>query len=269
MDEKPESMHLARRAFLKNAARIGFAVPVNLARYVMDRITNEGKVTRGYLGLSLQPEMTPDLVKQFNVPDMSGALVTGVEPDSPAAKAGFKEGDFVTEFNGKKVSDMRQLRLIVSQTPPGTKTNVKVIRDGKEKSLTTTLAEFPEELLTARGGTGRDQNRPRSQSGLDALDGVEVTDIDGRTRRQANIPSAVHGALVTTIDPDSNAADAGLEPGDIIVEINRKPVRTADDAVTLSDKEKTNELLLRVWRPARDGGRGGTFYLTVDNTKHK
>ena len=183
---------------------VGFAVPANLARYVMDRITNEGKVTRGYLGLSLQPEMTPELGTQFGLPDMNGALVTGVEPDSPAAKAGFKEGDFVTEFNGKKVTDMRQLRLIVSQTPPGTKANVKVIRDGKEKTLTTALAEFPEEFLTARGG-GRDQNRPRSQSGLDALDGVEVTDVDARTRRQANIPNSVHGALVTTVHPDSNA----------------------------------------------------------------
>ena len=249
---------------------VGFAVPANIARYVMDRITKEGKVTRGYLGLSLQPEMTPELVTQFHLPDMNGALATSVEPDSPAAKAGFKEGDFVTEFNGKKVNDMRQLRLIVSQTAPGAKVNVKLIRDGKERSLTATLAEFPEELL-AMSGTGRDQNRPRShgQSSMDALDGVEVTDIDSSARRQESIPNNIHGALVTSVDPDSNAAEAGLQPGDVLIEINRKSVRGADDAVALSDKEKTNELLLRVWRAGRAGGRGGMFYITVDNTKHK
>jgi serine protease Do len=246
---------------------VGFAVPANLARYVMDRITKEGKVTRGYLGLSLQPDMTPDLATQFSLPDMNGALVTSVEPDSPAAKSGFKEGDFVTEFNGKKVADMRQLRLIVSQTPPGANTTVKIIRDGKEKTLTATLAEFPEEMLTARGE--REPGRSRGQSKLDALDGVEVTDIDSRTRRQSNIPNNIHGALVTTVDPDSNAAEAGIQPGDVLIEINRKPVRGADDAVTLSEKETTKELLLRVWRGGRNGDRGGTFYLTVDNTKHK
>src|SRR5215471_8949382 len=122
---------------------VGFAVPSNLARYVMDRITREGKVTRGYLGLSLQPDMSLELAHQFNLPDMNAAIVTSVEPDSPAGKAGFKEGDFVIEFNGKKVSDMGKLRLMVSQTPPGTKVTLKVLRDGKEKTLTATLIEFP------------------------------------------------------------------------------------------------------------------------------
>jgi len=246
---------------------VGFAVPSNLARYVMDRITKEGKVARGYLGLSLQPDLTPDLAHQFNLPDMNGALVTQVEPDSPAAKAGFKEGDFITEFNGKKVPDMRQLRLMVSQTPPGTKVNAKLLRDGKEKTLSATLAEFPEDLLTERGSP--DQPRGKGQSATDALDGVEVADLDAASRRQSGIPNSVRGALVKTVDPDSNAADAGLRQGDVIVEINRQTVRNADEAVVLSEKFKTDQLLLRIWRPSPTGGRGGTFYLSVDNKKRK
>src|SRR5262249_31148519 len=100
---------------------VGFAVPVNLARYVMDHIAREGKVTLGYLGLKLQSDLRPEMAKQFELPDMNGALVADVSPNSPASKAGFKEGDFVTEFNGKKVAGNRQLMLMVSQTAPGTK----------------------------------------------------------------------------------------------------------------------------------------------------
>jgi serine protease Do len=242
---------------------VGFAVPINMARYVMDRLVNEGKVSRGYLGLSLQPELNPELVKQFKLPDMNGALVTSVEPNSPAAKAGFKEGDFVVDFNGKKVSDMRQLRLMVSQTAPGTKVSVKLLRDGAEKTMTATLASLPEDLF-ARGG----QSKPgRGQSSTDALDGVEVADLDARTRREAGIPTTVHGAVVSNIDQDSNAADAGLRAGDVIMEINRQPVHSAEDAVALSDKAKGDRILLRVWRGGE--GRGGTFFMSVDNTKRK
>ena len=244
---------------------VGFAVPINLARYVMDRLTGEGKVRRGYLGLSLQPDLTPDLAKQFNLPDMNGALVTSVEPDSPASKAGFKEGDFVIAINGKKVTDMRQFRLTVSQTAPGTKAEVKIVRDGKEKTLTATLAELPQDLL-ARGG--RSQPGERSQSGTDALDGVEVTDLEARAARRFDIPSNIKGALVTNVEQDSNAAESGLRSGDVIVEINRQAVRSADEAVTMSEKAKGDHILLRIWRGG-GGGRGGTLYLSVDNTKRK
>ena len=143
---------------------LGFAVPVNMARYAMERLISEGKVTRGYLGLGLQPEMTPELAKEFNLPNMNGALVTTVEPDSPAAKAGFKEADFVTEFNGQKVKDMRHLRLLVSQTAPGKTVKLKILRDGKEKTLTATLAEIPREML-ARSGQAQPSERGKSEEG--------------------------------------------------------------------------------------------------------
>jgi serine protease Do len=108
---------------------IGFSVPINLARYVMERLIAHGKVTRGYLGVMIQP-VTPDLAEEFRLPENTGALIGDVTQDSPAAHAGLKEGDVITEFNGKKVTDSRHLRLMVSQTAPGTKAEVKLLRDG-------------------------------------------------------------------------------------------------------------------------------------------
>jgi serine protease Do len=246
---------------------IGFAVPANLARSVMDKLIREGKVTRGYLGLRLQSqeEVTPDLVKEFKLPDSNGALVNTVEPNSPAAKAGFKDGDFITEVNGKKVNSTPQLMLTISQTAPGSKVNVKVLRDGKEKLLTATLTQLNPDQFTSKG---RGQLRERDNSTTDALDGVEVTDLDSRSRRQFKIPENVQGVLVSKVDSDSNSADAGLRPGDIITEINRQPVGSADEAVTLSEKAKSPRIRLRIWRGDLNGD-GSMRYLVVDNTKRK
>jgi serine protease Do len=243
---------------------LGFAVPANMARFVMERLISEGKVSRGFLGLGLQLEMTPRLVKEFNLPNMNGALVTTVQPDSPAAKAGFEEADFVTEFNGQKLKDMRQLRLLVSQTAPGKTVKLKVLREGKERILIATLGEIPKEMLTHGG---QPQPTERGKSEKDALDGVEVSDLDPQAQREAGVPDNIRGALVTSVDQDSNAADAGLRAGDVIVEINRQPVRSADDAVALSEKAKTDSIRLRVWRGG--DGRGGMLFLSVDNTKRK
>ena len=243
---------------------LGFAVPINMARFAMERLISDGKVTRGYLGLLLQPEMTLELAKQFDLPNLHGALVTTVEPDSPAGKAGFKDGDFVTDFSGKQIKDMRQLRLLVSQTAPGKKVTLKVLRDGKEKTLTATLGELPKEGLAR---SGQAQPGERGESKTDALDGVEVTDLDAQARREADVPGNIRGVLVANVDQNSNAADAGLRAGDIITEINRQPTRSAEEAVTLSEKASSDRLLLRVWRGGE--GRGGMLFLSVDNTKRK
>jgi serine protease Do len=243
---------------------LGFAVPSNMARFAMERLISDGKIARGYLGLYLQPDMTPELARQFNLPDVNGALVTTVEPDSPAGKAGFKEGDFVTEFNGQKIKDMRQLRLMVSQTAPGKKVTVRFLRDGKEKTTAVTLGELSKEALA---GTGPKQPSERGQSKADALDGVEVTDLSSQARREVGVPENIRGALVTKVNEDSNAAEAGLQAGDVIVEIERHPIRSADEAVTASEKAKGDHILLRIWRGG--DGRGGMLFLPVDNTKRK
>ncbi|HEY9174274.1 MAG TPA: DegQ family serine endoprotease [Verrucomicrobiae bacterium] len=229
---------------------IGFAVPINLARFVMERLVTDGKVTRGFLGVVIQP-VTPDLAKAFDLKDATGALVGQVNEGSPADKAGLKEGDVVVRYNGKQVNDSRHLRLMVAQTPPDTEVKLEVIRDGKTRNVTVKLGELPKEGL-ARAGSGLQ----RGSSG-DVLDGVTVDDLDVRTRRQFNIPNSVDGALVSNVDQDSPAAAAGLRPGDVIVEINRRPVANADEAIRLSRRVDGDTVLLRVW------SQGGSRYVVV------
>jgi serine protease Do len=251
---------------------VGFAVPVNMARFVMDRLILYGKVTRGFLGINIQP-LTPGLAKEFHLPDeSSGVLVGGVNPGSPAAKAGVQDGDVITELNGKKVTDPRTLQLLVAQTAPGSEAALRLLRSSEaggkpaEKRVTATLAALPAEGLAEQGG-GSGSNGGGEQK-LDALDGVEVTDLGAAARRQLEMPRNLHGALVVNVEEDSKASEAGLRPGDVILEIDRQTVRDADAAVALSQKSKDDRMLLRVW--SRNGsGPGGTRYLVVENVDGK
>lgn len=244
---------------------IGFAIPANMARYALDAIVREGKVTRGYLGIQLHPEISQSMAKAFGLKERAGALVDDVMPNSPASKAGFEPGDVITEFNGRKVPDSRQLRLWVSQTAPNTKASFKVVRDGKEQRLSATLGELPTQRLS--GGPGSPQ--PQREQSSEALEGVEVGDLDARTRRQMGVPQNVQGALVTAVDPNSTAAEAGLRQGDVIQEINRKAVRNAQEAIDLSEKLKSDEnILLRIWAAPRAGtGEGVSRYVVVEPDK--
>jgi serine protease Do len=248
---------------------VGFAVPFSMARYVMDRIIAEGKVKRGFLGVDIQP-LNPELAREFKFPEQSsGALVGEVRPGSAAAKAGIREGDLIMEFNGQKVTDPRTLRLLVAQTAPGGKVPLRILRHDSgnkavEKNVTVTLMEMPQEFTSDRRRPGPGERVEPSKR--DALDGVEVTDLDARTRRRFGIPNDVQGALVASVSPDSEAAEAGVTAGDIIVEINRQPVRNADAAVALSERLTGGQVLLRVWSSGGDG-TGGTHYVVVKNPK--
>lgn len=244
---------------------VGFAVPSNLARNVLERLVKTGKVTRGYIGVRLQPEITSELAEEFNLPDQNGAMITEVNQDTPAGAAGLKNGDVIREVDGKKITDSSQLRLMISQTAPGTKVTLTVLRNdsGKksvEKKISVTLGELPEQMVSRNSHPepGDDQNL-----NLDALDGVEVADLTPDIRRQYKISRDVSGALVSSVDEDSNSAKAELRQGDVILEINQQAVHNADDAVQLSKNAKGRRVLLRVWRD------GGTMYMTVDNQKRK
>ncbi len=238
---------------VRASAGIGFAVPINLARFVMERLITDGKVTRGYLGVMIQP-VTPELAREFKLPENTGALVGEVTANSPAEEAGLKEGDVIVEFNGRKVTNSRQLRLMVAQTAPGSRATLKLIRDGKEQTLTVKVGELPAEGLAR--ATGRPGGLRRSQE-PDLLDGVTVDDIDARTRRQYNLPAQLQGALIVEVDPTCPAAAAGLRPGDVILEINRQRVTNADEAVRLSERIRGSSVLLRVW------SQGGSRYVVV------
>ncbi len=241
---------------------VGFAVPINLARQVMERIVKYGKVTRGYLGVYIQ-NLTPDLAEEFHAPDENGALVGSVTPDTPAAKAGLKNGDVIVEFDGRKVKDSSQLRFMVAQTLPDTKVTLKMIRDGKEQSVTVTLATLPDNMLAANDNESGGSD---TQANNDALDGVEVTDLDSQARQDVNIPARIQGALVASVASGSPADDAGLKAGDVIVEINHHPVRNADQAVDLARNLKGNRILLRVWS-RNENGLSGTHYLVIEKDK--
>jgi serine protease Do len=222
-------------------------------------LTTDGTFTRGFLGV-LPQEVDDNLAKAFKLPNTEGALVTEVSADTPAEKAGLKIGDVIVEVDGKKITDPRQLRLIVSQIPPNTKVNVKAIRNGKERNFNVTVGVLPGEQVSSP--SGRDSG---SESKVEQLEGVGVSDLDSRTRQQLGIPPHISGALVTEVDPDSKAADAGLRAGDVIMEINRQTVSNADEAVELSEKAKGDRVLLLIY--SSQNGRGASRYLSVEATK--
>lgn len=220
---------------------IGFATPINLARPVMDAIIQRGKVSRGFLGVELEAEVTPDHVKAFGLPDDQGALVTKVLEDGASADAGIKEGDFITEFNGKKVTDRRSLQFQVGQAAPGTKAVVKLIRDGKVRTVTVVLKE--REL--AISGLQEEAAQPEAERGLA---GVTLAELGASHRRQFGIPENVDGVFVAAVDPDSAAAEKELREGSVILEINKKAVRSVREA-TLQIDQAEGRVLLRVWEP--------------------
>ena len=235
---------------------VGFAVPSNLIRNIMDRLLKDGKVLRGFLGVQMA-ELTPDLAKEFKAPDTSGVLVTDVLDKTAAAEAGVKPGDIIVEVNGKPAKEPRTLKLMVGEMSPGTKVNLKVLRDGKEKSFTLTLKEMSEDLAGMKPGAGPAEDES------DALNGVTVGDIDAKARSQFKLPAELKGALITAVDPDSASFEAGLREGDVILEINRKTVSNAEEAVEVSKHVPNKRVLVRLW------SNGGSRYLVVDESKKK
>jgi len=231
---------------------VGFAVPSDLARTVMESLVKNGRVTRGYIGVMIQ-SITPALAQEFNLKETTGALVGDVVANGPAEQAGFKEGDVVTEFNGQKITDSRQLQLTVAETSPGSKVPVKILRDGDSKTLEVTVKQLPGSGSLAEAGspTGNDTG---------TLNGVGVGDLDPQARAQFHIPDTVHGAVVTQVEPGSAAAEAGLKTGDVIESINRHPVKNADDAIQLTSNTTSKRTLVRVW------DNGGSRYVVVDES---
>jgi serine protease Do len=195
---------------------IGFAIPVNMARGIMEQILKTGKVSRGYLGIIIQ-DVTPDLAKAFQLPSAEGVLVGDVSADSPGAKAGLQNGDVVVAVNGQSVTDAQDLRLRVSQIAPGSSVRLDILRDGQKRQLTATLGELPE--TAARAG------RPNAPEPSDtALEGLQVSTLTPDIAQQLDLPAGVRGVVVASVDPNSAAGDAGLQRGDVIQEVNRRAV---------------------------------------------
>src|SRR5581483_9585214 len=225
---------------------IGFAVPVNLARTVMDEILKNGKVTRAYLGIVPQ-DVTPSIAKALGVKEATGALIADVSPASPAQRAGLQRGDIILDVDGKPVTDSNQLRMNISMMHPDTTVNLKVLRNGSEHDLTAKLEELP---------TKEARVENEGQGSKSSLSGISVDDLDAQTARQLGLPPNASGVVVTRINPSSAAADSGLQRGDVIQEVNRQPVRNTADFERAMSSSK-NETLLLVNR------QGRTMYVAV------
>ena len=228
---------------------IGFAVPSNTVRHVMTDLVQTGKVTRGYLGVQAQ-DLSQDLAKQFNIPDTSGALVEDVSPDGPAEKAGLKPGDVIRKVNGQTIDSAHQLTDAVTGISPGAVASLDVIRDGKPLNLRVTLVERPSDLTASvNGGPGKGPSQG-------TLRGITVQNLTPALHDQLGLPSSVTGIVISDIDPNSPAADAGLQPGDVIESINRQNVHSMADFNRLAGAAK-GEVLLRINR------QGTGLFVTI------
>ena len=202
---------------------IGFAIPINTIRDVLPGLRT-GKITRGRIGVSVRP-VSPDEVEALSLKDRRGAVVAQV-PDGPAADAGIEPGDVIVEFNGKPVNRSEDLPQIVAATAPGTTVPVKVLREGKERTFNVRVAELD---LTVESNRQADATEPGGDTG--AGFGITLNNVTPEMARQFELPANTSGAVVTEIDPDSPAARV-LQPGDVIMQVNRKPVANASEAST-------------------------------------
>jgi serine protease Do len=215
---------------------IGFAIPSDLARNVMDEILKTGHVTRAYLGIYPQ-DVTPAMARAFGEKQIEGIVIGDVSPDGPAKAAGLQRGDIVLEVNGKPVSDSNQLRMSVSMMQPGTEIHIKYLRDGSEHTATIKLAEMPAE--SAKADTGDDNS-----GGSKALEGVDVSNLNNSIARELGISSSTKGVVVTDIDPASKMADSGLQKGDVIQEVDHQPVSNVSEFQSAVRKAGSSPLLL-------------------------
>ena len=229
---------------------MGFAIPSQIVKPTVDQLIKTGKVSHGYMGVTIS-DVTPENSKFFDLKKAEGALVTEVSPNSPGAKAGLKTGDVITQLDGKAVSDAGGLQLEVGQRQPGTTINLGVMRNGKRENLAVTLGSMEKESgesnVTAQNG------KPRW--------GVGLSDITPDVREQLQAPQSLSGALVGQVQPGSPADNAGLQQGDVILEVNRKPVKSAADASqALKNVPSGQDALVLVWSQG-----GNTFRVLHPN----
>ena len=222
-------------AILAEGKGIGFAIPISMAKNIASQLQEKGHVTRAWLGVGIQ-DLTPDLTKSFGLTDKKGALVSQVMPGSPAEKAGIEQGDVILEFDGKAIAESKDLPQLVASTQVGKSVDVKVYRNGKTIDREVKVSAMEE---TAEAST-----TPTHKKTL----GISVQNLTPELARRLRSNSD-SGVVVTRVEPGSPAADAGIQTGDIIREVNRKPVKDADDLVQQVEQAKDqNNILLLVQR---------------------
>ncbi|HEY7305449.1 MAG TPA: Do family serine endopeptidase [Bryobacteraceae bacterium] len=225
---------------------IGFAVPSNLAKSVMDQIEKTGKVSRGYIGVSLQ-SLNPDLAQHFGVKNAQGALIAEVTPNGPGAKAGLKQGDVITAIDGKKVESSDDLTMNVISHEPGSTVSLEVVRNGQPTTIKVTLGTRPGGVDWNKRG-GNNDNEPDNDNGSDAnasARGISVEELTPDLAQQIGVPPGTHGVVVDSVDATSPAAD-GVARGMVITAVDRKPVNSVSDFKRLMSQAEGKSVLLTI-----------------------
>jgi len=235
---------------------MGFAIPTQIVRPTVEALIRDGKVHHGYMGIGIS-DVTPENAKFFHIDNNEGAIITQVEPDSPAAKAGLKVGDVITELDGQKVSDASQLQIEVGQKDPGSSIKLEVLRDGRNVNVPVTLEEMGSRDHEGKESASNSNGKPRW--------GLGLTDMTPELREQLQASSDVHGAIVEQVQPGSAGDNAGLQRGDVIVEVDRHPVQNAADVQkALSSVPKGQDALVLVWSSG-----GSTFRVLHATTANQ
>jgi serine protease Do len=216
-------------AIIASGQGIGFAIPINMAKEIAPQLQEKGHVTRGWLGVSIQ-EVTPTLAKSFDLKEKKGALVAQVVSGSPAEKAGIEQGDVIVEFDGKEVTDSKDLPRIVASTPVGKAVTIKLLRNGKALDRQVKVGEMEEKVEVAKAP---------SQKSL----GITVQNLTPEIAKGLGLKKDT-GEVVTSVEPGSPAANAGIQTGDVIQEVNRKPVKNVEDFVQKVEKAKDQDNIL-------------------------
>jgi serine protease Do len=229
---------------------IGFAIPSSMAKQVMDSLLRYKKVVRGWLGVSIQ-DVTSDLADEFGVKDQKGALVSGVMKGSPAEKVGIKQGDVILQYNGRLVEDTGHLRNMVSQTPIDAKVKIKLFRQKKEIVVEVMIAELPKKMAEASSlENGSDENNEEESN---ALSGLVVRELAPDLARRFGYEENEKGVVVVKVEPGSRLFEAGIRPGDIILQINQRSIPSLEEYKKITPKIKAKErLLLLVRRKGQD-----------------
>ncbi len=231
---------------------IGFAVPSNLARSVVEQLVKHGKVVRGWLGVSIQ-DLSPELASQFGLPEPKGVLVSEVMDDSPAKRAGLERGDVVVEYDGKPADNPTQLRNAVAQTIVGKKVVVKFIRDKKVRTADVTIVEQPKNIAQARGEEGGE-----GASSLGLLSALDVRELTPELAARFGVGARERGVLIVQVRPGSQADEAGLKEGDLILEVNRQPTATYKAYERVAAKLGKNQAVLLLIKR-----QGRPFFVTL------
>ena len=238
-------------AISSRASNIGFAVPINQATAILPQLRKGGEISRGYIGVYLK-QVDPDLQRSLALRTSAGAMVQDVAPDSPATRARLRIYDVIVAVDGRPIAAHDELIQIIANRKPGTTATLQVVRDGRTMNVAVKLAERPRDEIAE----STEEAQPRLPGGQEGSLGLSVRNIDGELRQRMALPTGTSGVVVTRVDPAGPAFDADIQSGHVLMEINRRPVRSVEDYRRLMAGAQSGDVLtLYVYRPGSEPPR--------------